>query len=183
MARKCVHCDSFQDWRRYLNFSNTVLALLVALLSVSTVLAPILQEAFEKDTSNVSVTYHGIHENLFNLVATNTGTKDGVISEETLTLTNENAETISFNLEPNFSQVVIYGGATLQSTTRLNPLDFEKYIAWLDSNKIEHAQILVRAENYQASVWEKVFKIEKADIRTIKAYAEKFLLYQPLPKQ
>jgi hypothetical protein len=182
MARKCIHCDSFQDWRRYLNFSNTVLALLVALLSVSTVLAPVLKEALEKDVSNVSVTYHGVHENLFNLIATNTGSKDGVISEEKLTLTNEIAESISFNLEPKFHQVVILGGTTIQSTTRLNPLDFERFIQWLDSNTIDNALLYVRAENYEAPAWEETFEVEMSDIRTIRAYAEKFPVPQPFPQ-
>ena len=40
-ARKCIHCDTYQDWRRYLTFSSTVLALLVALLSVATVAGPV----------------------------------------------------------------------------------------------------------------------------------------------
>jgi hypothetical protein len=36
-ARKCNHCDSYQDWRLNIGFSNTVLSLLVALCSVLTV--------------------------------------------------------------------------------------------------------------------------------------------------
>jgi hypothetical protein len=33
-ARKCTECDTFQDWRRFLFFSSSVLSLLVALCSV-----------------------------------------------------------------------------------------------------------------------------------------------------
>lgn len=31
-ARKCVHCQSLQDWRRHIDIGNTSLALLIALL-------------------------------------------------------------------------------------------------------------------------------------------------------
>jgi hypothetical protein len=40
-ANKCTGCGSVQDWQRYLNFSGTVLGLLVALISVLTFAIPI----------------------------------------------------------------------------------------------------------------------------------------------
>ncbi|HEX8620951.1 MAG TPA: hypothetical protein VF718_03200 [Allosphingosinicella sp.] len=40
-ANKCTKCGSVQDWQRYLNFSGTVLGLLVALISVLTFAIPI----------------------------------------------------------------------------------------------------------------------------------------------
>jgi hypothetical protein len=54
-ALKCTECDSFQDWRRHLNLSSTVLSLLVALISVSTVAFPIFQKALHKPRSDVRV--------------------------------------------------------------------------------------------------------------------------------
>lgn len=33
-ALKCIHCGSFQDWRRHVGFSSTVLALIVAILAL-----------------------------------------------------------------------------------------------------------------------------------------------------
>jgi len=33
-AKKCVHCGGYQNWRRYVDFGNTSLALLIALLTV-----------------------------------------------------------------------------------------------------------------------------------------------------
>lgn len=45
-AWECVHCETIQNWRRYLTLSNSVLALLVALLSVSTVLVPLVYNTF-----------------------------------------------------------------------------------------------------------------------------------------
>jgi hypothetical protein len=46
-AQKCIHCDSYQDWRVRLGIGSTVLALLVALVSVVTNGVPILRAAFE----------------------------------------------------------------------------------------------------------------------------------------
>jgi len=59
-AIKCVHCDSFQNWRRYINFSNTLISLLVALISVSALATPIIFKAFKKDQSNVTVKLVGV---------------------------------------------------------------------------------------------------------------------------
>jgi hypothetical protein len=55
-AVKCKECDAFQDWRRHLTFSATVLALLVALVSVLTVAIPILVKAFQSPKSDLVVT-------------------------------------------------------------------------------------------------------------------------------
>lgn len=46
-AQKCIRCDSYQDWRGRLGLSSTVLALLVALISVITNGVPIISAAFE----------------------------------------------------------------------------------------------------------------------------------------
>lgn len=52
-AKKCVHCDSFQTWRRHLNFSSTVLSLLVALVSVSGIAFPAITAALHVPKANV----------------------------------------------------------------------------------------------------------------------------------
>ncbi len=54
-AIKCKECDGYQNWRRHLDFSNTVLALLLALLSVSTVAVPVFVKAFAKERSSVTL--------------------------------------------------------------------------------------------------------------------------------
>jgi hypothetical protein len=51
-ARLCVHCKSYQDWRGYLSVSSTVLALLVALISVLTAAVPVVTKALRSDVSN-----------------------------------------------------------------------------------------------------------------------------------
>lgn len=51
-ANYCTVCKSFQNWRRYLTVSGTVLPLLIALITVST---PFVQ-AFDRPHSNLSIT-------------------------------------------------------------------------------------------------------------------------------
>jgi hypothetical protein len=47
-ALVCIHCNSHQArWRRALDFSNTTLALLIALISVASVAVPVVARQFE----------------------------------------------------------------------------------------------------------------------------------------
>jgi hypothetical protein len=50
-AIKCTHCDTYQDWRRYVSASSTVLSLLIALLSVAGIVVPKLVETFDTPKS------------------------------------------------------------------------------------------------------------------------------------
>lgn len=54
-ALKCIHCDSFLDWRRHLQFSTSVLALLVALVSVTATTAPALHGIWKGNNSAIEV--------------------------------------------------------------------------------------------------------------------------------
>lgn len=59
-AKKCIHCDSYQDWRGILPISSSVLALVVALLSILTVGTPIIVNSLSKDGTKIAVTTTGI---------------------------------------------------------------------------------------------------------------------------
>ncbi len=53
----CNCCGHFQNWRSYLNFSHSILALLIALISVSTIALPVLLKVFENEDSNIVISY------------------------------------------------------------------------------------------------------------------------------
>lgn len=53
-ALKCVHCDSYQGWRRHLEISSLALSLLVALVSVSGIVVPALIKAVDRPASEVA---------------------------------------------------------------------------------------------------------------------------------
>lgn len=54
-ALTCVVCNSPQNWRRYVMVSQTTLALIVALLSVLTVVLPIIGKLFDENRSKLAV--------------------------------------------------------------------------------------------------------------------------------
>lgn len=54
-ARKCIHCESYQDWRRFLAVGNTTLSLLVALASVLGVAVPLLWSRFSEHEENIAI--------------------------------------------------------------------------------------------------------------------------------
>lgn len=97
-ARKCIHCDSFQDWREYFNFSSSVLAWLVALVSVISLSLPVIRDALQKDNSKVVLTFQGIEEGYISLIASNLGTRAGSIGSAELNFDNGDGETQSFSL-------------------------------------------------------------------------------------
>lgn len=55
-ATKCPHCGSAQTRRRHLAFSSLVLSLLVALASVTGLVAPVIHDTFHTPRSVVNVT-------------------------------------------------------------------------------------------------------------------------------
>ena len=80
-ARKCIHCNSFQNWRRFLNLGNTTLALIVALISVVSLAVPPLMKAIELDKEQIEI--YVVSDKIGNLevVAYNNGTAIGVIKK------------------------------------------------------------------------------------------------------
>ena len=54
-ARVCIHCDNYQDWRRYIGFSSTTLALVVALVSVLSVSFKSLIDLLPKSKEHIVV--------------------------------------------------------------------------------------------------------------------------------
>jgi hypothetical protein len=80
-ARKCIHCDAYQDWRRYLAFSSTVLALLVALLSVATVAGPVFHDLLTTKDSDLVGSFQGFSDDGAVFVVSNSGNRPGTVGE------------------------------------------------------------------------------------------------------
>lgn len=97
-ARKCIHCDSYQDWREYFNFSSSMLAWLVALVSVISLSLPVIKNALQKDNSKVVLAFQGIEEGYISLIASNLGTRPGSVGSAELIFDNGDGETQTFSL-------------------------------------------------------------------------------------
>ena len=86
-AKKCTHCESYQDWRLHLTASTAVLALIVSSLAGLTAAGPMVYQAWRKSDSKMSIasvslpTYGHI-----NVLMKNSGKKPGTASIMTIDL-------------------------------------------------------------------------------------------------
>jgi len=80
-ARKCIHCDSYQDWRRYFVFSQSVLALLVALVSVTAVAGPVIRDLLITKDSRLVGSFLGVIDNEAVFTVVNSGNRPGSVGE------------------------------------------------------------------------------------------------------
>lgn len=78
-AKLCKECGSFQDWRGHLSFSNSILALLVALISVISISISNISPLFSSENSEVVLSNAMIRGDTLLVVATNTGTRPGIV--------------------------------------------------------------------------------------------------------
>lgn len=79
-ARKCIHCSTYQDWRRHLTFSTGLIALIASVLAGVGASYPVLREAWRIPDSNLRVSSTPLFEdgNVI-LLVTNSGVKPGVV--------------------------------------------------------------------------------------------------------
>jgi hypothetical protein len=92
-ALKCTACNSFQDWRRYLPFDATILALLTALASVLTTGAPAIIGWARGGYADLSIDYDRDDQSGgIILTAFNAGTIPAHIKKITLKVPLKNAK-------------------------------------------------------------------------------------------
>jgi len=97
-AKKCTHCDTFQNWRRHLDFGKNFLALVIAFISVVTVLVTQLKSASEKDFSNAYVESFIMNRNGVSLITSNTGNVPAYIKSCKLYFTDNDSIVLTYNL-------------------------------------------------------------------------------------
>ncbi len=84
-AKKCVHCESYQDFRRYINLGNSALALLVALISTLTLGLPPLLTALQQVRSKheqITVSIINSRPTGFKIYAYNAGNDFGILHDK-----------------------------------------------------------------------------------------------------
>lgn len=80
-AKKCITCDCFQGWRRFLDFSSTTLSLLIALITVSTFAGPRLASVLHppQDQLKMQLIDCSPSRAVVKLAVTNFGERPGAI--------------------------------------------------------------------------------------------------------
>ncbi|WP_177344608.1 hypothetical protein [Pseudomonas sp. PA1(2017)] len=69
----CANCNSYQDWRSFIPFSNTALALLTALISVAGIAIPSVYNLVHKPRSDAYLSMPSVDGTTLRVVALNNG--------------------------------------------------------------------------------------------------------------
>ncbi len=127
----CIHCNHYQNWRKYVNFGNSFLALTIALITVLSAFLPLVKKSFEEKKTILTVSFLEAVDNGFLLLVTNEGNQRGILANSRIKLnTGENREQFQFAILRN------------QSGTRIiEPKNaIELLIEAPQSNKLELAE-------------------------------------------
>jgi hypothetical protein len=85
-AKRCNACGSYQDWRRYFDFSAVVLSLLVALISVISAVGPRIISFLPPLGSRLEIKSYYYSTDGISLIAENKGNQPGHIGRVNLVL-------------------------------------------------------------------------------------------------
>jgi hypothetical protein len=87
-AQKCIHCDSYQGWRKHLTPSTAILALFVSFLAGASAAYPLIREWWRTPDSDLRIASAPVFQSghVFVLM-TNSGKKPGVVDLVTAKLT------------------------------------------------------------------------------------------------
>jgi hypothetical protein len=86
-ARKCIHCDSYVDWRSFLSVSQTTLALLIALITVASSTLPGLYGWLAPHNSKLRPEFKQIYNQFLELYFFNDGDRPGQLVRVSLSAT------------------------------------------------------------------------------------------------
>src|SRR5262249_52769347 len=86
-AAKCVHCDSYQDWRRFMNLSTPILSLLIALISVLTVAVPVVERVLTRKKALVRLTVTSCGAQRLRMLVYNAGNIPALFERASVTVT------------------------------------------------------------------------------------------------
>jgi hypothetical protein len=140
-ARKCVHCNSALDWRRFLGVSETTLALLVALVTVVAAAGPKLIELFTPNTSDLKLSVRQIFGQNLELNAWNQGHMNSQFESARIS-----AKTKDGNwLEPISLQIIgasnVFAAQQTLFGLQVQPIEIPTFLNWphtqIESAKLE----------------------------------------------
>jgi len=172
-ARKCRFCGSFQDYRRHLTFSSTVLALLVALVSVLTVLVPLVLEALEVDRSRTKVRFVGVEQRYFNFVAANSGNRPAILPKARLEVWNDAGQAVAWELEPRTELFVLEGGEVGRAMFRVQAAKDAVFLLRLARVPgPARAAVTVSVWEHDGKTVTHRFELEDSDLRDLRHFVQ-----------
>lgn len=85
----CKECKGYQNWRRHVNFSTTILALMIALVSVTASFFSLISEKIWPPESEIVLEYASYDDGILRVAAINSGEAKGYITGVTLGVNNK----------------------------------------------------------------------------------------------
>ena len=136
----CTHCGSFQDWRRFLSVSAPILSLLVALVSVTGVMAPTISQLIWPNRAiiNVGAAYEG--ERTVRLHFMNLGAIEGMVSDDLICADNRQNLLYFSNSQPS----LVKGHEQVAASYDLNSTWMVKMLAELQNSPVPNDADLVQ---------------------------------------
>lgn len=127
VARKCIHCDSYQDWHADVSISSTVLALIVALVTALTAALPVLQRTLTANNSELSFSFQAATKEIISVLVTNQGVRPGsVVNHGSLSITPKDGKKVPYELALSNTKdagaILIEPGTSVILNYQLDPL-------------------------------------------------------------
>jgi len=102
-AKKCVHCGSYQNWRRFLNVGTGMLSLMVALISVLTVATPVFKSALTAQKPEMHYSFLRYQARTMEVICSNLGQRPGILKRVTLSVLRDGSESDVAPIELNWN--------------------------------------------------------------------------------
>lgn len=168
-AKICVHCGSYQNWKRYLNFSSIILSLFIAVFTLSGFTYPYLKEKLQPLKTELKATLMGTTSKYIYILFSNTGNRPGTIKNIYYTDYNvskkSNSKKSTVGINPTYSAtsfkefVVIEPGESRVVELPIDhiPLAFPEYLDDLSLNEYKSVCMLsIDSVAYDASSAEEI---------------------------
>jgi hypothetical protein len=172
VARKCIHCQSYLDWRRYVALGSSAVPVMAALVAILAAVASWIGPMVQTRNSRLNVAFGGVGGSQLNGEATltvfNDGSRVGVFDAAMLRVNwNVGGHELSFDVALGNGETVpisAYGSMTIQAgiglKARLNrPTTSAEAVALFaavspndySTAPIAHATCLIRADTTDAN--------------------------------
>jgi hypothetical protein len=129
-ALKCIHCESYLDWRGYLAVSQTTLALLIALISVVSSMVPPLVDWMSRHYSDIHAEVRQPYLDRLEISVANTGNRPGMLVSVSLAALKADGNRVGPILLQTQSDGVVGPGQSIVAQLTIHPEDVVGFLAW-----------------------------------------------------
>jgi hypothetical protein len=138
-AHKCVECDSYLDWRRYVNVSSSVVSLLIALISVMALSVQHIKGVFDKGHSNVRVAVVRTSPGMISLLAFNDGNRPGAVSPAEFDVYDSRVGNVQYMMVPKDGAFIVEPGKAKQIDLVFQEKNVEeKHRDWIKEDTVRN---------------------------------------------